>query len=555
MAAAMLASVAFGQIQYRDEERNDCIHFVNGAGHYADHCYISGLKNMAPGTCYKVRNSRIADGSIPTVGHMNDDAANTWFWKPTECTKHTVKVPIEGTYTLEPKCVEFHNGSGNYAANCYSSGLYDMQPGKCYTVNPDRKPAPEGDGTLPQNDYMNNSAIDGWWWVETECYNLLPIENPQTSECDDPNSQACLTACLADPSIDQACEAVICGDDPTNQYCRNQCSVNLNSIGCQAYCNGNTSDPICPQPGSGTNPPSTTRPDECVTDPNGSVCQDFCFQNPTDGACDKNFCANNPDDPNCFDKCINFVNGSGNYAANCYKSGLHHMQAGKCYAVNPARVADGSAPQTGHMNDYADNAWWWVETTCEKEFITPRNPGSWTLGPEKCVAFVNGNGHYTDNCYNSGLHHMEANKCYAVNPDRGPRPNGDGSAPVYGHMNDYADDAWWWVETLCQDTIPARAARPGSLARAFEPKASPKAATTLGETKISFENATLSVTTTVADAKMIRVFDMNGKLLHSVSFNGMAKDVDFAKFAGKGILLVRITSGDKLVAMKQVSIR
>ena len=552
MAIAMFTSVAFAEIQYREEEQNDCIHFVNGAGHYADHCYISGLKNMAPNTCYKVRQSRINDGSIPTVGHMNDDAANTWFWKTTACTKHKVKVPIEGTYTLEPKCVEFHNGSGNYAANCYSSGLLDMQPDKCYTVNPDRKPYPEGDGTLPENDYMNNRATDAWWWVETECYNLLPVDNPQTSDCDDPNSQACLTACLADPTVDQACETAICTANANDPYCKAQCSVDLNSFGCTAYCGNNGSDPVCTTPGGGTNPPSTTRPNECVTDPNGSVCQAFCANNETDGACDENFCVNNPDDPNCFDKCINFVNGSGNYAAHCYKSGLNNMQAGKCYKPNPARGNE--IPVTGHMNEYADNAWWWVETACEKEFITPRNPGSWTLGPEKCITFVNGRGHYTDNCYNSGLRNMEANKCYAVNPARGPRPNGDESAPVNGHINEEANNTWWWVETLCQDTIPARPARP-ALARAFEPKASPKAATTLGETKISFENATLSVTTTVADAKMIRVFDMNGKLLHSEAFNGVAKDVDFAKFAGKGILLVRITSGDKLVAMKQVSIR
>ena len=272
--------------------------------------------------------------------------------------------------------------------------------------------------------------------------------------------------------------------------------------------------------------------------------------NPTDGACDPNFCVNNPNDPNCFDKCIDFVNGAGNYRQHCYKSGLENMQSGKCYKPNPAR--GNQIPVTGHMNNNAADGWWWVQTPCEKEFITPRNPGSWYLGSEKCVTFHNGSGHYVDHCYKSGLQNMAANKCYEVNPARKPSPYGDGSVPTYGHMNDDASNGWWWVETLCRDTIPARAGHPAPV---YEGKVAPKAASTLGEAEISLDNTTLSVTSTVADAKMLRVFDMNGKLLHSESFNGMAKDVDFAKFAGKGVLLVRITSGNKLVAMKKVSIR
>ena len=79
IAAAMLTSAAFGQIQYTQVEVDACIPFVNGVGHYAENCYISGLKHMAPNTCYKVRQSRINDGSVPTTGHMNDDAADTWW--------------------------------------------------------------------------------------------------------------------------------------------------------------------------------------------------------------------------------------------------------------------------------------------------------------------------------------------------------------------------------------------------------------------------------------------------------------------------------------------
>ena len=565
----MLTSAAFGQIQYTQEVVDACIPFVNGAGNYANNCYLSGLHNMAPNTCYHVRQSRINDGSVNTQ-YINDNAQDTWWWKTTTCATKVINVPVPGTYTLDPKCVEFHNGSGNYTANCYNSGLYNMQSGKCYEVNPARI----ADGTLPQTGSMNNNAADAWWWVEAECYNLVPIPNPNVLPgiCNtNPSDATCQAFCTANPSdafcvsnfcsvypadpscavpslcsnpADQACQN-FCALNPDDNICGNTCLVDLNSAVCQNFCSLHAQDPRCQPP-----TPPTTRPNECVTDPNGSVCQAFCAANPTDGACDPTFCVNNPNDPNCFDKCINFVNGAGNYRQHCYKSGLENMQSGKCYRPNPAR--GNQIPVTGHMNNNAADGWWWVQTPCEKEFITPRNPGSWSLGSEKCVTFHNGSGHYVDHCYKSGLQNMAANKCYEVNPARKPSPYGDGSVPTYGHMNDDASNGWWWVETLCRDTIPARAGHPAPV---YEGKVAPKAAPTLGEAEISLDNTTLSVTSTVADTKMLRVFDMNGKLLHSESFSGLAKDVDFAKFAGKGVLLVRITSGNKLVAMKKVSIR
>jgi hypothetical protein len=553
IAAAMLASAAFGQIQYDVIQVPGCIPFVQGTGGYGDNCYRSGLDHMAPNTCYTMNPAR-----APAPKDINNNAADTWWWKTTACTLKDSSVARAGTFTLQPRCIRFHQGTGGYNNHCYSSGLLNMN-GKCYTMNPARGT------TAPQN--INNDASQTWWWVETACNDTIPVI--QNNECTNPNDPACLQACLVDPNFDQVCESVICGAQPGNSVCENACSVDFNSVGCQAFCSdpvnaasatcgqaacradineticvdycAANSDPLCQQQ---VNP--TTRPDECVTDPNGPVCQAFCATNSTDGACDPNFCVNNPNDPNCFDKCINFVNGAGKYRQHCYKSGLDHMQPGKCYKPNPARGDE--VPKTGHMNHDASNSWWWVQTDCEKEFITPRNPGSWSLGPDKCVHFNNGDGHYADYCYSSGLRNMVAGKCYEVNPAR----VSDGSAPVHGHINEEADNTWWWVETLCQDTLPARPAHPAPV---FEGKVAPKAAPTLGEAEISVDNTTLSVTSTVADAKMLRVFDMNGKLLHSESFNGMAKDVDFAKFAGKGVLLVRITSGNKLVAMKKVSIR
>lgn len=603
MAAAMLASAAFAEIQYTTQVVDGCIRFVNGAGHYADNCYISGLQNMAPNTCYKVRQSRINDGSVPQTGHMNNNAADTWWWKTTECTKVTILVPVPGTYDLVPNCVEFQNGFGNFANKCYSSGLHNMSANTCYTVNPDRI----ADGSLPQTGYMNNNAADAWWWVETNCNTIVPLDPPDIcntnpsdgaclsfcttnpnnsfcvsnlcamfpadpscavpSVCSNPNDPACLAACLADPLSDPACEAVICADDPSKPMCSDACQRDFYSAGCQAYCMdpvhastatcgqsacaanptdpvcvsycaANSTDPVCLVP-----PTPTATQEDCLIDPDGTDCQAFCAANPNDGACKADYCVDNPNDPNCFDKCINFVQGKGGYGDHCYKSGLLNMN-GKCYTMNPAR-----APAPQDINNNAADGWWWVETACEKEYIIPRV--NWTLQPKGCVPFVNGFGNFANKCFSSGLQNMAANnvaenKCYEVNPDR----IADGSLPQFGYMNDNAADAWWWVETLCADTIPPRPFE-GRVA----PKTAPKAAPVLGESQISVDNTTLSVTSTVADTKMLRVFDMNGKLLHSESFSGMAKDVDFAKFAGKGVLLVRITSGNKLVGMKKVSIR
>jgi len=45
-------------------------------------------------------------------------------------------------------------------SDCFSSGLDNMEQGKCYSLNPDR-------GT--QYGWINNNAQDSWWWREVSC--------------------------------------------------------------------------------------------------------------------------------------------------------------------------------------------------------------------------------------------------------------------------------------------------------------------------------------------------------------------------------------------------
>ncbi|MBR6378822.1 MAG: T9SS type A sorting domain-containing protein [Fibrobacter sp.] len=57
-------------------------------------------------------------------------------------------------------CIAFVNGTGDYGDHCYNSGLNDMEDGKCYTMNPERNPAPQ---------WINGSVTETYWWVETSC--------------------------------------------------------------------------------------------------------------------------------------------------------------------------------------------------------------------------------------------------------------------------------------------------------------------------------------------------------------------------------------------------
>lgn len=89
-----------------------------------------------------------------------------------------------GESSSSSKCIAFVNGVGNYGEKCFDSGLQDMEPGKCYTMNPDR---------FYENPiWISMVASDAWWWVETPCYDVVissssssyPGYNQSSSSCD-----------------------------------------------------------------------------------------------------------------------------------------------------------------------------------------------------------------------------------------------------------------------------------------------------------------------------------------------------------------------------------
>ena len=131
-----------------------CKHNERGpnAVYTADDCFASGLDSMEPGKCYGLNPDRGTQH-----GWINNNAQDSWWW---------VEKPCDGSDPVEqvtPGGCK-HNKRGPNAVytadDCFSSGLDNMEPGKCYALNPDR-------GT--QYGWINNNAQDRWWWVETSC--------------------------------------------------------------------------------------------------------------------------------------------------------------------------------------------------------------------------------------------------------------------------------------------------------------------------------------------------------------------------------------------------
>ena len=63
-----------------------------------------------------------------------------------------------------------------------------------------------------------------------------------------------------------------------------------------------------------------------------------------------------------------------------------------------------------------------------------------------CIPFVNGEGHYNEHCYNSGLIDMEKGKCYTMNADRVKE-----GVPQW--INNMVSQTWWWSETPCIEDV------------------------------------------------------------------------------------------------------
>jgi len=131
-----------------------CKPFIAGpnASYNHEEVFISGLNNMEPGKCYGLNPDRGTQ-----YGWINDNAQDRWWWEERPCDGSKLIEPVtpSGCRNYKP------NTNAVYTTNdCFSAGLNNMEPGKCYGLNPDR-------GT--QYGWINNDAQDRWWWREVPC--------------------------------------------------------------------------------------------------------------------------------------------------------------------------------------------------------------------------------------------------------------------------------------------------------------------------------------------------------------------------------------------------
>ena len=196
-----------------------CEEFVRGTGNYTtDKCYNAGLADMEEGKCYKLKDDRAND--VKGQQWINDRANDNWWWEETECGEVVVSssseessssvesssseessssvesssseessssVESSSSEIVVTKCVEFVNGSGDYNGKCFNAGLNEMAEGKCYALNPDR-------GQV--NDlWINNRAVDTYWWSEVAC-----ADEPEVVE--EPVVEEPIEFCKGDDCVD-----------------------------------------------------------------------------------------------------------------------------------------------------------------------------------------------------------------------------------------------------------------------------------------------------------------------------------------------------------------
>jgi hypothetical protein len=166
---------------------------------------------------------------------------------------------------------------------------------------------------------------------------------------------------------------------------------------------------------------------------------------------------------------------------------------------------------------------------------------------------VNGEGHYTENCYNAGLLEMTEGKCYALNPDR------YSEVANQQWINNVATQTWWWTEVSCGDepelVLVDTKKEPIQKANGRDNGTTAIAATVAAKANIAFANNTLSIVASSNGAKTVKVFNVRGDVLLSETFSGASMSLDMSKFAGKGAVIVRLVEGRKVLATKRVAVR
>ncbi len=524
-----------------------CIPFVNGTGHYGEHCYNAGLKDMEKGKCYTMNPDRKSENPQ----WINDIVSQTWWWVETACVEapassSSVEVSsssvapassssevasssseepassssevasssseepasssseVVSSSSAEPvsssseiivasKCVEFVNGSGNYNGKCFNSGLNDMTAGKCYKLNPDR-------GEV-RDLWINNRAVDSWWWVETSCG-----AEPESSSSSEEVSSSSEEVSSSSEEVSSSSEEVSSSSEEVSSSSE-EVSSSSEEVSSSSEEVSSSSEEVS---SSSEEVSSSSEEVSSSSEEVSSSSEEVSSSSETP-----------------VELCIDFGSVQHRIGQYCYKSGLKNMVKGTCYVVVESKRGESSSRIRRHT-DVTDKSWW-IETPCFAEVSSSSEEvsssseevsssseevsssseevssssedvsssseevsssseevssssedvsssseevsssseevsssseelsssseevsssseevsSSSEVVVSKCVTFVNGSGDYNGKCFNAGLNDMTEGKCYMLNPDRGEVRD--------LWINNRAVDSWWWVETSCGD--------------------------------------------------------------------------------------------------------
>jgi endoglucanase len=140
------------------------------AANPAPNAYVAGLSSssaiassssIAPSSSSVAVSSSSKPSSSSAVASSSSIAPSSSSVAVSSSSKPSSSSAVASSSSvLSGTCVAFVNGTGAYDTRCYKSGLSNMAPNTCYTMNPARKPAPL---------WINSNANETWWWVTTSC--------------------------------------------------------------------------------------------------------------------------------------------------------------------------------------------------------------------------------------------------------------------------------------------------------------------------------------------------------------------------------------------------
>ena len=584
-----------------------CVDFDRENANYHVDCYKSGLNGMDDGACYGLNPER-ADFNDK---YINQSAFDSYWWVKVDCTEEvvvTVEDPASSSSCdaatcgesssskntiLVPKCIEYVGGNYDYLTNCFNAGLHNIDEGKCYAFNDERKDVNNG-------PWVNDNAADKWWWHETECFEEVEAVESSSSEPELSSSsieegkivvtvEKCVDFDRENANYHVDCyKSGLNGMDDGACYGLNPERADFND----KYINQSAFDSYwwvkvdCTEEvvvdassssideGTAAESSSSSVDEGTVAESSSSSVDEGSVAESSSSSVDEGSVAESSsssvDEPSSssvevvlVSACEKYVGGNTDYLTKCFNDGLHNIEEGKCYAFNVEERMNDNFDRNW-VNDNAADKWWWHEVSCFKEVIVVAEESSSSVEEssssveessssveessssveessssvelvEVCVPFVYGSDAYLTECFNGGdnFYNVEEGKCY--------RFKNNLWNPAWGNwINNNAQDTYWWDEVSCYADNAA-------------PKARPNAPVFDGESTMNVVKSTLEVSAP-AGMKKLSIFDAQGNLVASESFSAMNSSIDLSKYAGK-VLIVRLANDSKLVSTKRVVVR